>query len=60
MGNQLAPNRDQPTKQKPANDGPFATLQEISADAGLRGGPGKTRTSNQAVMGALPSLERSE
>src|SRR6516164_10792155 len=32
-------------------------LQEISASAGMRGGPGRTRTSNQTVMSAVTSSE---
>ena len=34
----------------PANGGPFVPRQEISVFAGLRGGLGRTRTSNQTVM----------
>jgi hypothetical protein len=30
--------------------GQFAELEEISVRAGVRGGPGGTRTSNQTVM----------
>ncbi len=37
----------------------LAESQEISVRLRMHGGPGRTRTSNQAVMGALPSLERS-
>jgi hypothetical protein len=36
--------------KSPADSGPFARLQEISANVGLRGGAGRTRTSNQIVM----------
>jgi hypothetical protein len=34
----------------PANSGLFALFQEISGSIRLRGGPGRTRTSNQVVM----------
>ena len=35
---------------EPANSGPFGSSEEISANARLRGGPGRIRTSNQTVM----------
>ena len=34
----------------PANSGLFVLFQEISGSIRLRGGPGRTRTSNQTVM----------
>jgi hypothetical protein len=37
-----------------ANAGLFAKTREISVRHGLRGGAGRTRTSNQAIMSALP------
>src|SRR5262249_875809 len=36
--------------RQPANSRLFAPLQEISPKAGVRGGPGRTRTSNQTVI----------
>ena len=51
--------RDQAPARAPANWGPFAKSREISVRMGLFGGPGRTRTSNQAVMSALPSPELS-
>src|SRR5260370_32387015 len=36
---------------------PFVHLQEISGSTRLRGGPGRTRTSNQTVMSAVTSSE---
>ena len=39
--------------KNPDDSGPFARLQEISANVRLRGGPGRTRTSNQTVMSAV-------
>jgi hypothetical protein len=42
--------RDQARAQKPANSRLFIRLQEISANLGLPGGPGRIRTSNQTVM----------
>src|SRR5215813_13123447 len=35
---------------EPTNSRPFDRPREISATVRLRGGPGRTRTSNQAVM----------
>jgi hypothetical protein len=35
-------------------------LQEISAIDGMRGGPGRTRTSNQTVMSGLADLGNSD
>ena len=46
----LAVRRDQAPARKPADSGLFAKSREISVRLGLRGGPGRTRTSNQAVM----------
>ena len=43
---------------KPAKRGPFARFQEISGSARMRGGPGRTRTSNQTVMSGTPSPEK--
>src|SRR5258708_17491430 len=40
-------------EQPPANSGPFVHLQEISGSTRLRGGAGRTRTSNQAVSEPL-------
>ena len=50
----LRPNRalaetDHP-KEKPANGGLFSSVYKISVRTGMRGGPGRTRTSNQTVM----------
>jgi hypothetical protein len=59
VGIHLASRRDQAPARKPANSGLFAKTGEISVRHGLRGGPGRTRTSNQAVMSALPYPERS-
>jgi hypothetical protein len=40
--------------RQPANSRLFAPLQEISPKAGVRGGPGRTQTSNQTVMARPP------
>jgi hypothetical protein len=39
-----------PPARKPTNSAPFARHREISVCMGLRGGVGRTRTSNQAVI----------
>jgi hypothetical protein len=38
----------------PANSGLFVLFQEISGSIRLRGGPGRTQTSNQTVMSEAP------
>jgi hypothetical protein len=43
-------NRDKEPARKSTNPALFAHKREISVCMGLRGGPGRTRTSNQAVM----------
>jgi hypothetical protein len=43
-----------------ANSGPFGSSQEISPNVGLRGGLGRTRTSNQTVMGEAPIPDGSD
>jgi hypothetical protein len=47
---QLLVCRDQAPAACAANSGPFAIRREISLNAGMRGGPGRTRTRNQTVM----------
>jgi hypothetical protein len=42
----------------PANSGLFVLFQEISGSIRLRGGPGRIRTSNQAVMSGRPGSTR--
>jgi hypothetical protein len=42
--------RDKIRAPIPAGSGHFVMNKEISVCAGMRGGPGRTRTSNQAVM----------
>jgi hypothetical protein len=50
--------RDATPSIGPANCGAFARVQEISLFDRVRGGPGRTRTSNQAVMSAPCYLEK--
>jgi hypothetical protein len=40
----------EPPTSKPANCGPLASLREISRFERVRGGAGRTRTSNQTIM----------
>jgi hypothetical protein len=47
---QLTDRRDKMRARIPAGAGQFAMNREISVCVRLRGGPGRTRTSNQAVM----------
>ena len=42
----------------PAKSGHLARLQEISTIARMRGGPGRTRTSNQTVMSESRNLKK--
>jgi hypothetical protein len=42
--------RDRALVQNPANSEQFASLQELSANTGLRGGVGRIRTTNQSIM----------
>jgi carbon-monoxide dehydrogenase small subunit len=49
---QSAACRDKMRARIPASSGLLATSREISVYTRLRGGPGRTRTSNQAVMSA--------
>ena len=51
--------RDRTRVRIPAGSGLFATRREISVCIGMRGGPGRTRTSNQAVMSAVTAPESS-
>jgi hypothetical protein len=46
-------------QNNPANSAPVGENREISPKVGMRGGPGRTRTSNQAVMSTLTSRENS-
>jgi hypothetical protein len=43
-------NRDKIPARKPANSALFARYREISVCMGLRGGAGRTRTSNQTII----------
>ena len=45
---------------EPANVGPFGSSQEISASTRVPGGLGRTRTSNQTVMGEAPIPDGSD
>ena len=47
-------------RQSPPIRGLFASLQEISASARVRGGAGRIRTSNQTVMSGLADLGSSD
>jgi hypothetical protein len=51
--NQMHHLRNRSIPHNPANSRQFACLQERSANGGLRGGPGRIRTSNQTIMGVL-------
>jgi hypothetical protein len=55
LGATFATDRDHkpviPPVKTPTNMGLFARNPEISVHAGLRGGAGRTRTCNQAIMG---------
>jgi hypothetical protein len=42
----------------PANSALLAQSWEISVSEKVRGGPGRTRTSNQAVMSELAALSK--
>jgi hypothetical protein len=44
------------TNKRPANSGLVAKNQEISIYVRMRGGLGRTRTSNQVVMSELAAL----
>jgi hypothetical protein len=39
--------------KQPAHSGVFGENREISVSVGVRGGPGRTRTSNQAIMSLM-------
>ena len=45
---------------EPANVGPFGSSQEISASTRVPGGLGRTRTSNETVMGEAPIPDGSD
>ena len=45
--------------QNPADSGLIAGFGEISVRTRMRGGPGRTRTSNQAVISAVTARESS-
>jgi hypothetical protein len=47
---QLIVSRDKVSARKPTNWAPFARHREISVCMGLRGGAGRTRTSNQTII----------
>src|SRR5262249_61083280 len=49
----LLPCRDCKPALRPAKPRVFVKLREISVSVGLRGGPGRTRTSNQPVMDSM-------
>ena len=51
--------RDKASLNNPANSGLVSENQEISVSGRMRGGPGRTRTSNQAVMSAVTAPKRS-
>jgi hypothetical protein len=53
---QLTGDRDQAFAAHAAILGLFACHREISPNVGLRGGPGRTRTSNQTVMSGRPKI----
>ena len=50
--------RDRAHANNPANSALVADNQEISADVGMRGGLGRTRTSNQSVMRQRSAIAR--
>jgi hypothetical protein len=52
--------RERPLSHNPANSAHFARSQELSGITRLRGGPGRTRTSNQTVMSEAPTLDDQE
>jgi hypothetical protein len=54
---QITGDRDQAFASHAHTWGLFPSRREISANAGLRGGPGRTRTSNQTVMSDTPLSE---
>ncbi len=59
----LPPQRRHQTRTRaaePANVGPFGSSQEISASTRVPGGLGRTRTSNQTVMGEAPIPDGSD
>ena len=50
--------RDKISLGNPADSGLIAGFGEISVRARMRGGPGRTRTSNQAVMSQWSAIAR--